>query len=218
MEARALALLLGGLALAGLAWIWLIARAFQQNRTWGLASLVLPPVGLVFAARHPRKGVAPLVLFCLSLLVAATPALYTLYLPLDLGPREKLVEGQRHLTLTGWDRKDYSLLRLKPDVVVLQMANPDVTDQSLEPLKEMKALKELDLSDTQVTDAGLAILKELPALARLRLARTKITDRGFHDTLFAKDSLMQLDLRGTAVSRATGRAWRDAKPERRVLQ
>ena len=126
-------------------------------------------------------------------------------MPLDLGPRDKLVDGQRHLTLTGWDRKDYSVLRLKPDVVVLQMANPDVTDQSLEPLKEMKALQELDLSGTQVTDAGLKILKDLPALTRLRLARTKITDQGFHDALFAKDSLMQLDLRGTHVSHETVR-------------
>ena len=97
----------------------------------------------------------PLVLVVLGLLVAATPAVYTLFVPLDLGPREKLVDGERHLTLTGSDRKDYSVLKLKPDVVVLQMANPDVTDQSLESLKEMKALQELDLNGTQVTDAGL---------------------------------------------------------------
>jgi len=218
MEDRAFYMQLGGLTVAAMAWIWLLVVAFRQHRRWGLSSLILPPLGLVFAARHPRKGAIPLVFFLLCLLVAAMPALYTLYVPLDLGPREKLVEGQRHLTLTGWDRKDYSLLRLKPDVVVLQMANPDVTDGALEPLKEMKALQELDLNDTQVTDAGLRILKDLPALARLRLARTKITDQGFHEALFPKDSLMQLDLRGTHVSRETGRAWRDAKPDRRVLQ
>jgi Leucine-rich repeat (LRR) protein len=154
----------------------------------------------------------------LSLLVAATPALYTKFVLLNLGERDKLVNGQRHLTLTGWDRKDYSILKGKRDVVVLQMANPDVTDQSLESLKEMKALQELDLSDTQVTDAGLKILKDLPALTKLWLVRTKITDQGFHDTLFAKDSLMRLDLRGTQVSRETVLAWRDAKPGRQVLQ
>ncbi len=76
-----------------------------------------------------------------SLLVAATPALYTLFVPLDLGAPREVVDGQRHLTLTGWDRKDYSILKLKPDVVVLQMANPDVTDQSLESLQEMKLCK-----------------------------------------------------------------------------
>ena len=88
---------------------------------------------------------------------------------------------------------------------MLQMANPDVTDQTLESLKGMKVLRELDLNGTQVTDAGLEILKELPALAALRLARTKITDKGFRSALFAKESLMQLDLRETAVSHETVR-------------
>ena len=47
---RAFYMLAGGLAIAGLAWIWLLVRAFRQHRRWGLGSLVLPPVGLVFAA------------------------------------------------------------------------------------------------------------------------------------------------------------------------
>jgi hypothetical protein len=218
MEGRAFYMQLGGLLVAALAWTWLLVRAFRQHRRWGLTSLVLPPVGLIFAAWHPRKGTAPLILCLLSILVAATPALYTLYVPLDLGPLEKIVDGQRHLTLTGWDRKDYSILKLKPDVVVLQMANPDVTDESLESLQEMKVLQELDLNGTQVTDAGLKILKDLPALSTLRLARTRITDQGFHNTLFAKDSLMQLDLSGTKVSRETVQAWRNAKLGRRAMQ
>ena len=88
MEARAFYMQSGGLALACLAWIWLLVRAFRQHRRWGLGSLVLPPVGLVFAGRYPRKGVAPLILFLLVLLVAATPAFYTLFVPLDLGPLE----------------------------------------------------------------------------------------------------------------------------------
>jgi hypothetical protein len=218
MEDRAFYMQSGGLAVAALAWIWLLVRAIRTSRRWGVASLVVPPVGLAFTARHPRRGAAPLALFVVSLLVAAIPALYTLYVPLDLGPVEKVVDGQRHLTLTGWDRKDYSIIKHKSDVVVLQMANPDVTDASLESLKEMKVLRELDLSGTQVTDAGLKTLSELPALTSLRLARTKITDKGFHDTLFGKDSLMQLDLSGTQVSHETGQAWRTAKPGRHILQ
>jgi len=218
MEGRAFYMQLGGVAVAALAWIWLIVRAFRQHRRWGLSSLVVPPVGFAFAAWHPRKAVMPLVLVALSLLVAATPALYTLSVPLDLGERDKVVNGQRHLTLTGWDRKDYSILKRAPDVAVLQMANQDVTDQSLESLKQMKSLQELDLNDTQVTDAGLGILKGLPALATVRLARTKVTDQGFRETLFAKDSLMQLDLRGTQVSRETAQAWQSGKAGRRVLQ
>ncbi len=218
MEGRAFYMQLGGVAVAALAWIWLIVRAFRQHRRWGLGSLIVPPVGFAFTACHPRKGAAPLIVVALSLLVAATPAIYTLSVPLDLGERDKMVDGQRHLTLTGWDRKGYSILKRAPDVAVLQMANHDVTDQSIESLKAMKSLRELDLNDTQVTDAGLGILKELPALSRLRLARTKITDQGFKNTLFAKDSLMQLDLRGTQVSRETAKAWRAGKAGRRVLQ
>ncbi len=218
MVSRAFYMQLGGLAIALLAWVWLIVRAFRTRRGWGFASLAVPPVGLVFAARHPRKGIAPLGVVLLSLLIAATPALYTLFVTLDLKPRDKLVDGQRHLTLTGWDRTDYSFLKLNPDVVVLQMANPDVTDQTLEALRGMKELQELDLNGTQVTDAGLNVLKELPALASLRLARTKITNQGFHDNLLSKGTLMRLDLSGTQVHRETVQAWREAKPGRHALQ
>jgi hypothetical protein len=218
MVANAFSMQVGGLAVALSAWVWLIVRAFQTRRTWGFASLAIPPVGLVFAGRHPRKGILPLGVLALSLLIAAIPALYIHFVKLDLKARDKLVNGQRHLTLTGWDRKDYSLLRLNPDVVVLQMANPDVTDETLEAVREMKGLQELDLNDTQITDGGLGVLKSLPALSALRLARTKITDQGFHDTLFAKDSLMMLDLSGTGVSRQTVQAWRNAKPGRRALR
>ena len=219
MEIRAFYMQLGGVALATLAWVWLLMRAFRQHRRWGLGSLILPPVGLVFAGRYPRKGAIPLGLCLVCLLVAATPALYTFYVPLNLGAREKQVDGERHLTLTGSEDKDGSDLKLKQDVVVLQMANrPDVTDQSLESLKNMKVLRELDLSGTQITDAGLIILKELPALASLHLARTKITDKGFRTALFEKESLMQLDVRGTGVSHKTIQAWREAKPGRRFMQ
>jgi hypothetical protein len=98
------------------------------------------------------------------------------------------------------------------------MANPDVTDQTLEKLKGMKGLKELDLNNTQVTDAGLNVLKELPALNSLRLKNTKITDQGFQEALAGKDSLMQLDLTGTGVSRETVKAWREAKSGRRAMR
>ncbi len=218
MESRALYLQLGGVAVAVMAWLWLIVRGFRQQWKWGLGNLVLPPTGLVFAARHPRKGTMPLLLAVLGILAAAMPPLYTLAVPLNLAPIEAQVEGERHVTVTGSDRKADSDLALKPDVTVLQMANsPDVTDRTLESLRGLKVLKELDLNDTQVTDAGLMILRDLPALERLRLARTRVTDKGFREALFGKESLMQLDLQGTQVSRETMRAWRDARPGRRVL-
>ena len=74
-------------------------------------------------------GLAVIVVGCLGLLIRAFPALaqgpaspgidrsrlvitgfppaYQLLAPIDLGPREKMVDGERHITLTGWDRKDY---------------------------------------------------------------------------------------------------------------
>jgi hypothetical protein len=217
MELRAFYMQVGGVALALLAWIWLLVRAFGQHRRWGLGALVFPPVGAIFAGRHPRRGGIPFGITLICLLVAAIPALYTLYVPLNLGAREKVVEGEKHLTLTGTDAKEAPDLQKKQDVAVLQMANPDVTDRTLEELKGMKMLRDLDLSGTQVTDAGLEILKDLPALAALRLARTKITDQGFRSALFGKDSLMLLDLRNTQVSDNTVQEWRDAKPGRRVL-
>ena len=157
-----------------------------------------------------------LVVACL--LVAALPAIYTLYVPLDLSARDKVVNGEEHLTLTGSDSKDAPDLKLKAGVTVLQMANPDATDSSLESLRNMKILKELDLNGSQITDVGLEVIKELPELSSLRIARTKVTDKGFRSALLNKDSLMRLDVQGTAISRETIQTWRDAKPGRRAMQ
>ena len=218
VESRAYFLQVGAIPLVGCAWIWLLTRAFQERRAWGWTSLLLPPIGLVFAARHPRRGAVPVLLMIALIFVAAVPAIYVLCVRLDLGPRDKNVNGERHVTLTGWDRDDYSVLRLMPDVSVLQMANADVTDQVLDSLRGMRNLHELDLNGTQVTDAGLTIIRDLPALETLRLARTMVTDKGFRDLLLTKDLLMQLDLRRTQVSPDTVKSWRAKKPDRKAMQ
>src|SRR5947209_6893212 len=153
----------------------------------GLAMILVGLLGLVFRAfRHWRKGLLPLGLIGLGVVITGFPPLYRLIVPIDLGPRETVVNGQRHITLTGWDRKDYSLLGSKHDAVVLQMANPDVTDQTLEHLKGMNRLEELDLDNTQVSDSGLKLLRDLRALASLRLQNTKVTDQGFQESLAGK--------------------------------
>jgi Leucine Rich repeat len=217
VESRSYFLQVGAVPVAVCAWIWLLLRAFRQHRMWGWSSLFVPPVGLLFATRHPHRAAAPVILLILAVLVAVVPAVYILCVRVDLGPRVNIVDGQRHVTLTGWDRADYSVLRLMPDVSVLQMANADVTDHVLELLSGMKNLKELDLNGTQLTDAGLGILRDLPVLATLRLARTKITDKGFCDVLSTKDSLMQLDLQHTQVSPESIKAWRSARPNRKAM-
>ncbi len=185
----------------------------------GLLVIVLGLLGLVVRAfRHWRKGLAPLALIILGLAITAFPPTYQLLVPIDLGPRERVVDGHRTLTLTGWDRKDYSFLRSKPDVTVLQMANPDVTDQTLENLKGMNQLEDLDLSNSHVSDAGLQVLKDLPVLRVLRLKNTEVTDQGFRDALAAKESLLRLDLTGTKVSAESADKWRQGKEGRRVLR
>jgi len=185
----------------------------------GLAVIAVGCLGLVVRAfRHWRKGLAPLMLIGIGLVITGFPPAYRLLVPINLGPRERIVNGQWHITLTGWDHNDYAFLGSKHDVAVLQMANHDVTDRTLELLKGMNTLKELDLDNTQVTDVGLKILKDLPALNALHLRNTGITDRGFQEELARKESLQLLDLSGTQVSRETAQAWRKAKDGRRVLR
>jgi len=185
----------------------------------GLTVIVIGCLGLVVRGfRHWRKGLAPLMLIGIGLLVTGFPPVYRSLVPIDLGPRERIVEGQRHITLTGWDRGDYTFLGSKHDVALLHMANPDVTDRTLELLKGMNNLKELDLNNTHVTDAGLKILMDLPALYTLRLKNTAITDQGFQESLATKESLHQLDLTGTKVSQETAQAWKKAQDGRKVLR
>lgn len=134
---------------------------------------------------------------------------------IGLGPLETMVGAERHVTLTGWDRTDYGVLKRVSDVVVLQMANNDVTDETLGNLIGMDQLKELDLNDSQITDAGLEVLAQLPALEIVRIRGTMVTDKGFGAWLAAKESLIQIDARGTAISSKSLRDWKALDKERR---
>ena len=146
----------------------------------GLVVILVGCLGLIFRAfRHWRKGLLPLGLIGLGLVITGFPPAYRLLVPIDLGPRERIVDGERHITLTGWDQKDYAFLGSKRDVVVLQMANPDVTDQTVERLRGMTALKELDINDSSVTDASLKVLRDLPALRALRFETRRSLTRAF---------------------------------------
>jgi hypothetical protein len=187
-----------GAAVLGLAILWLMLRSLRKETR----PKVRWPVALLTLA---------VVLIAIPFVVNTFALRY-----IDLGPRERVVDGDVHITLTGWDQKDYSVLRTKHETAVLQMANPDVTDETLDFLKGMTKLRELDLSNSAVTDAGMAALADLP-LERLRLARTKVTDAGFSDHLATIDTLTMLDLSGTAVKPETIDAWKKAKPGRKAL-
>jgi hypothetical protein len=184
--------LFGGLAVVAVGLLWFLVILVRQPGAWKPGVLIL--VG--------------------ALLVGGTLTVNRL-LPPDLGPYERVVDGQTHLTLTKWDRNDYSLLQSRPQTVVLQMANPDVTDATLEYLKAMPELRELDVSDSKVTDEGLAVLGALPKLETLWLKRLPgVTDEGFRKHLLEKTSLRKVDVTGTDVKSKTLREWKKANPER----
>jgi hypothetical protein len=216
LEMFGLYMVLLGLGLAAIAWMWMVVAGFHVRFGWGLALLLFPPCALIFPLTHWSRGKKPTLVFLLAAVVISVPYGVNWYQGhfASLGPREKIVNGERHITLTGWDGTDYSILRQKPDTVVLQMANPDVNDQTLDSLRDMTKLRELDLNGTQLTDAGLKRLAELPSLQELRLARTRITDAGFHEYLAGKESLRKLDLTGTEVKGKTKREWKKAQAGR----
>lgn len=208
-----------GLLLTGAGWLWLLVRAFRTSLWWGLAGLLFAPAVLVFALTHWQRVRRPATLLVVGMLVTAIPFGINLVQQklVGLGPHAALVDGEWHVTVTDWDRTDYRDLLSRTDAVVIQMANRDVTDATLELLKQFPHLRELDLSETQVTDAGLATLAELP-LKTLRMKKTAITDAGFQQYLSAKSSLVQLDLRETGVTAKSLRTWKNAQAGRQYLK
>ena len=117
-----------GFGLLAVSWIWFAVVAWRRSRVWGVAVALFPPAGLLFAVGRFRAVSGPIVLGLAGLLLAAGPPVVNRLLPVDLGPRDVLVDGERHITLTGWDRHDYRVLDGAADVVVLQMAYLDEPD------------------------------------------------------------------------------------------
>lgn len=210
-------LILGAL-LGAIGWIWLLIRSFRERTLWGVALLLFPPAVFLFLCRHFRKVRGPVAILLLAGVVTAVPygiAYYERHF-IPLKPYEQIVDGELRITLTGLKDFDYASLGDRREVVVLQMANPEVDDRTLEHVKGMDRLRTLDLRDTGITDEGLIILAALPQLQELYLARTKITDDGFQKHLLSKESLLKVDLTGTDVKGKTKREWKNRKPEQRA--
>lgn len=170
-------------------------------------------LGVLFRRQSARRMLAPLALLGVGLTLGVVPFVaQRAYLAIvGLGERERVIDGERALNLTGWDRTDYAILAEKPDVAILEIGNPDVTDDTLELLAGLAELRELTLNDTAVTDAGLAALARLPKLESLRLARTKVTPEGVQRFLDAPPPrLKQIDVSGNGVPTAILRRWKNA--------
>lgn len=210
------ALIIAGILVLSIGQIWMIIRGFRTSIVWGILNWC--GVGtLAFPLFHWKRARVPLAVVLLGATLAASPLVVTRLQGIDLGPLDRDVNGERHLTLTGWDRTDYSVLAARADTVVLQMANPDVTDATLGYLQRLTKLREIDLTDTKITDAGLPALATLPALTTIRLRNCEVTDDAFRQHLLNKPTLTQLDLRGTGIKRETVGEWKAAKPRRKAM-
>jgi hypothetical protein len=208
-----------GCTVVAAGFLWLLFRTFQKSQPWGTALFFLPPLALVYALFTLRRAWAPLLVLLVGASVVAAPRGINYYQKrfIDLGPRIKEVEGEKHITLTDWDKTDYSFLEFHPETVVLQMANPDVTDQTLHELQGLTRLRELDLNKSQVTDDGLILLRQLPNLQVLRLRGTRITDEGFREYILPLSSLNEVEVIGTKVTPETLKEWKGKKEGRRSL-
>jgi len=170
-------------------------------------------VGVVFRGRELRRLLAPVAVVGVGLVIGLAPFVaQRAYLAVvGLGERERVIDGERALNLTGWDRAGYEILAEKPDVAILEMGNPDVTDATLELLAGLPQLRELTLNDTAVTDDGLAALARLANLESLRIARTKVTSEGVRRFLDAPPPrLKQIDVSGNDVPTSILRRWKNA--------
>lgn len=201
-------LIFAGLAAAVTGGLWLATR--------GLA--------VIFGRRTTRQLLVPLALLGGGLVLGAVPfaAQHLALAIFGLGERERVIDGERALVLTGWDREDYALLTEKRDIVILEMGNPDVCDDTLSLLVDLPNLRELTLNDTAITDTGLAALAQLPSLETLRIARTQVTSGGLERFLESPPPrLRQLDTSGTGIPTATLRRWKnsasDAEGERHYV-
>ena len=217
-ETAGFAILVGGAAVAGLGFLWLVGRAFRTSKTWGFGVLLLAPLGLLYAALHRRRAAGPIVVLLLGLLVMASPVVINrVYEP----PRTAITEqkdGETRGTLTGATETDVvAYLTAHRDDAVLQMANrPDVTDEVLiAHVAGMPNLRELDLNDTPVTDAGLAVLASLPTLEKLRIARTQVTPAGVSAHVLGSKTIVEIDVGGLNVPAKALREWKNAEPARR---
>lgn len=198
---------------------WLIRLAWKKRVWMGIATILTIPVGpLVYGLAKFRDSKKPLLVVLAGLLLSAGPIWYGKLHHRIFGyaEQERQVDGEELLSLTGWDKKDYSRLKTATNVVRLEMGNPDVTDETLELLLPMTKLQELTLDDTQVTDAAFGTLRKLPALKILRLQRTKITKEGLIQFLAdPPPMLVNIDVRGNSIPASAVRKWKNQDPENR---
>jgi hypothetical protein len=177
--------------------------------------MLVAGVAVALRRRAARRLLVPLALLGAGLVVGAAPfAWQRLFMAVvGLGERERVIDGDLAVNLTGWDRRDYGILARKPDVAILEMGNADVGDETLPLLLALPKLRELTLNDSGVTDAGLPVLARLERIESLRLARTRVTPDGVRAFLAAPPPrLRRIDVSGNGIPTGILREWRNAAP------
>lgn len=215
-ERTGFAVLVAGLCLIGVGFLWFVARGFRTGTRWGFVALV-PGLNLLFPAFHFRRASAPLALLLLGGLVAASPYALNYFFGEKVNTDEvveRKPSGEERITLTKADPARYAVLRDRKTFAVIQWANPDVTDEHVEMLRGMTELRELDLNTAAITDRSLAVIAGLPKLESLRIGCPGVTDEGFRAHILPLPNLKQLDLTGSKVKRSTAGEWANARPGR----
>lgn len=129
--------------------------------------------------------------------------------PVDANGREVaewVVKKGGRVVLHGSDRELSQLDQLPEGafaITGIDLAGRKVSDKEIEPLADLKALRNLTLYQTGVTDKGLETVAKIRTLRTLELSYTPVTDTGL-EQLTALPRLERLHVTGTAVT-AEGR-------------
>ena len=208
------ALLVAGAVLASVGGLWLIVRAFRTSFGWGLAVVFLPIIGpLVFIFSHSSRAKAPLALILFGAVLGFLP----LVLNVTFGqkkaeiPLERETGGMKEFNALNANDPQYDTLLKTLDFTNVNVSRADLTDEIAERLSGQSQMKVLDMNDSSITDKTLANLETL------NVARVKgITEDAFKTTILKMVSLKKIDARGTAITVATLREWRNAASDRKT--
>lgn len=214
------AILVAGIVVATIGYLWLILRAFRTSTGWGIATLIVPVIGpLAFLSKHFPRAKSPVTLVLLGFVLVFLP----LAINAAFGEKQaqhalqRTTGGMKEFTATNAVNPDYDAISVNSDLTTVQAARADFTDEVAERLRGLTKLKTLDLSDSTITDKSLAIIATLPTLEKLSLARVKdISEAGFQDTILKMPSLKEIDVRGTVIKVETLRAWRAVGTDRKT--
>lgn len=129
-----------------------------------------------------------------------------------LGGRVTATGSNLEVTLTDWKgtADDYALLKGLKNVTVLNMANPDVTNATLENVAALTTLEDLDVHNTKIDDDGIKHLTGLKHLKKLNLKKTAVTAPGL-EPLKALPALEFVDVRDTKVPAEEVKLWKNLR-------